>query len=395
MNINKTQKGSALIIALLMMGVLMTLALGLSDLVIREVRINTDVINSGKAYFAAEAGIESALLDLHQRLPGYETEDNQWHEPDIGLSDFDPKPELFYTFSIANKTKVIPYVDTTIVSPAVAEGSPQKYLYDILELNDSVTIPLFTSNEDGTVNNVTEFRVEYFIHPDAEVAPKWSNYDFASIDILRWKITGLKKESLSEEGSLPKFLTESIGDYIAAYGGSNADSPSCFGTRSSAYPDPDEVGGISYDGVCTGFIYDYARNAYLLDADYVTGQIKTVTRHENLNDPDKHNPVFIEDFLKEEAHTHNYLTLTNIFNPSILSDPSKSRIYYRIIIPKEGEYTIRDYAKIEATGLIRGLRQQIEAFIAPDRFMPVFNFSLYRTDVRGDQDKETPTGYIE
>ena len=58
------QKGSALIIALLLIGVLLTLTLGLGSLVMREVRITNDVINEGKAYYAAEAGIESGLLDI-------------------------------------------------------------------------------------------------------------------------------------------------------------------------------------------------------------------------------------------------------------------------------------------------------------------------------------------
>ncbi|MFC1655768.1 PilX N-terminal domain-containing pilus assembly protein [Patescibacteria group bacterium] len=395
----KTQKGSALIIALLIMGVLMTLALGLSDLVIREVRITQDVINSGKAYYAAEAGMESALLDLHQRLPGYETVDKEnWFEPEIGLTK--PEPELLYTYSVDNRTKTIPHVDTSVISPYVAEGAPERYLFNKLELNEQVVLPLFTSEAEGIgTNDVTAFRVEYYI--DAAIAPRWqANYGLNNVDVLRWKITGIKTEGIpAEAGELPKLLTESIGDYIAVLPNSDPKNPTCFG-NSLAYPKAQDVGGISYSGDCQesqyGKIYDIARNAYVLEItiDPDTGDPVVATKAyiENPTNPGENPPMKIDQFINE--HSHNYLTISNIFNPSVLENPNDSQIYYRIIIPKEGEYTIRDFAKITSTGLVRNLRQHIEAYIAPDRFMPVFNFSLYRTDVRGDEDKETPDGYL-
>jgi len=65
-------------------------------------------------------------------------------------------------------------------------------------------------------------------------------------------------------------------------------------------------------------------------------------------------------------------------------------IYYRIIVPNEE--IIREFAKIKSTGSYGKLRQQIEAFIRPEGFLPVFNFSLYRTDVT-ENSKETPVGF--
>lgn len=382
----KKQKGSALIIALLIMGILMTLALGLSDLVIREARITTDIVSAGKAHYAAEAGVESALLDLQQNLPGFEVENagmadgSFGNNQNIGVSkDID----LDFNYTIDNKTKTIPYVDTTLVDPYVAQGNPRQYMYNVLNLNDSITIPLFVAGENGAIVPVTSLRVEYFI--DAQVASDMLYaIDIGDIDILRWKITGVKTDS--NPGN-KRYFTESIGDYIPSLGGLE-NNPNCFGTSDST----GEIneGGVSYNYNCS-FLYPYAREAYTYKL--VNDVLQTVSH--TLED---NNPMQIKDFLL--SHTNNYLTMTNIFNPAILQGRSdyekrnKAKIYYRIVIPNKNEYTIREFAKISSIGFVRNLRQRIEAFIPPDSFMPVFNYSLYRTDVGGSDDKENPDGYI-
>lgn len=388
MNIKKVQKGSALIIALLIMGVLMTLALGLSNLVIREVRITADIVNAGKAYYAAEAGTESALLDLHQNLPGYEVENagmagGLFDNNQVGLSE---NVNLDFDYSVENKTHVVPLVDTEIIDPVIVNDSP-RMTYNVLDLNDTISMPLFIGDEIGSTKDVSSFRVEYFM--DAEIDPRWSgNFALNNVDMLRWKITGIKKGT----GEAGRLLTESIGDYIAIFPGSSENQPTCFGTEDSRLYSPLNVDGVIYEENCTGNIYKYAREAYTFDIDNQTGEIITLMHLE-----EKNTQMYIKDFITN--HSHNYLTITNIFNPSILAGFSsserrnKAKIYYRIIIPKEDEYTIREYAKISSTGLIGKLRQKIEALIRPDRFMPVFNFSLYRTDVGSE--KETPEGFTQ
>ena len=77
----------------------------------------------------------------------------------------------------------------------------------------------------------------------------------------------------------------------------------------------------------------------------------------------------------------------------MLDNPNNAKLYYRIIFPNEGENSIRDAAKINSTGTLDKLSQHIEAFIQPDRFMPIFNFSLYRTQVGGEGDRETIQGF--
>lgn len=376
MNKNKTQKGSALIIALLIMGILMTLALGLSNLVIREVRITSDIINSGKAYYSAEAGVESALLDLHQNLPGYENEGGMYN----GFGG-----KLTFEYSIKNKTHTYPYVDTEIINREIAQQSPKKYQYNVLNLSDSISIPLFTVDDNGNVERITNFRVEFFI--DADIKPEFRNSDISGlvVDMLRWKITGIKR-NLGNSG----FLTESIGDYMPVFAGSSVTEPTCLGTQSSAvnFKDPDS--DIIYNPNCNNFIWQWARESYVFDPLTGTTQSRVWDPQNNQDDP-----VNIDEFLS--GHDTNYLTLTNIFNPDVLQDKpaitkaEQAKIYYRIIVPDENQKIVREFAKIKSTGSYGKLRQQIETFIRPEGFLPVFNFSLYRTDTQDN--KEDPSGF--
>lgn len=391
------QKGSALLITLLMMGVLMTLALGLSSLVIREIRITNDIVNAGKAFYAAESGVESALLDIHQKLPGFEKEDKMINgELIVNDDSFEIGENLTFDYSIANRAEAVPFVDTDIISKDIAEGDPKTYLYGVLDLNETISIPLFIQNDDGTVQNVNDFRVEFFI--DAVIQPELT-YAIQNrvIDMLRWKITGIN--SGSKLGSVcskyydpdpDKLTTESIGDYIPVWEGSNESIPTCFGTSRSSFTD--DANGINYNYNCS-FLWEWAREAFVYQKDQY-GVARTVKYTE-----DDANPVTIKEFL--DCHDTNYLSLSNIFNPNVLMGLSdferrnNAKIYYRILIPNDNEYTIRDFAKIKSIGVFGNLRKQIEAFIKPDTFMPVFNYSLYRTDVGGENDKQTPEGYVE
>ncbi|MBN1494455.1 pilus assembly PilX N-terminal domain-containing protein [Candidatus Peregrinibacteria bacterium] len=392
MKIINQQKGSALVIALLIMGILMTMALGLSNLVIREVKINSDIIGSEKAYYSAEAGIESAMLDLHQNIQGYEVEKTGISDPELGL-DFE--------YSIKNRTKVIPYMDTEIINPQIAMGLPKEYLYNVLNLNESVTIPLFTINQSGQTVPVTDFRVEYFM-PDDTLAQNWleKNWTTADIPILRWKIIGLNKNPPDGKKT---FITESIGDYIGVSPGSNETSPSCLGTEDALNKFID-VGGINYQAACINGIWFCARESYFFgigeSGGLETRKYSAGTDNIEIYNCNTGNPLRIYDFIAgAEKHENNYLTLTNVFNPVVLSGYSdyekinKAKIYYRIIIPNDNEYIVREQAKITSTGYFRTLRKQIEAFIKPNTFMPVFNFSLYRTDVKSSNDLESPEGF--
>ena len=385
MNIYKKQNGSALIIALLIMGILMTLALGLSNLVIREVRITSDIINAGKAYYAAESGVESALLDLHQNLPGYETQDGMYK----GIKEGgDLKEDLTFEYSINNKSHTYPFVDTEIISKEIAQDAPKKYQYNELGLSDSVSIPLFNAKDDGSVEQITNFRVEFFI--DAEIKSQYKNSDQSGIvvDMLRWKITGISENPPGER----EFYTESIGDYMPVFEGSSSTMPTCLGTDNSDINFTDPESGIFYSANCNSFVWQWARESYVLEWD---GEAEAYTTQSKVWDPsnNENDPYTIREFLS--VHETNYLTLTNIFNPEVLQErpgitkEDQAKIYYRIIVPDQE--IVREFAKIKSTGSYGKLRQQVEAFIRPDSFLPVFNFSLYRTDTTDD--RETVTGF--
>ena len=68
----KNRRGTALLIALLVMGVFIAVSLVLSALILREVRITKTFVDAGQAYYSAESGIEIGLYALNTRLPGWE-----------------------------------------------------------------------------------------------------------------------------------------------------------------------------------------------------------------------------------------------------------------------------------------------------------------------------------
>jgi len=365
------QKGSALIIALLIMGILMTLALGLSDLILREIRITNDFVDSGKAFYAAESGIEEALLDLQQNLPGFETED--------GMDE----KELTYIYKIENKTQSIPFVDPEIIDINIAENEPEKYLYNVLNLNDSFSIPLFTVNDDGSLDNIKDFRIEYFT--DAKINPNLvedAGITLQNVDMFRWKLTGRNTTGVGGK----TLFTDSIGDYLVLLDGSSANKPTCVGTERIEHTNFTDINsGIEYIASCNRGIFKWAREAFL----YLGND--TIKRTEDQD------PYTIKEFL--DSHDFIYLTITNIFNPNVLSGLSdferrnNARIFWRILTPEN--MMLREFAKIKSTGSSGNSRKQIEAFVRPDSFLPVFNFSLYRTQVGGVDDKQTPQGYVQ
>lgn len=389
MIINKTQKGSALVIALLMMGILMTLALGLSDLVIRESIITRDFVNSQKAFYAAEAGIESALLDLHQYLPGYDNSDTT---PSGEKND---ELKLDYSYTIKNKTKVIPRVDTKLIVPEIARDAPKTYLYNVLNLNESMTIPLFYNNNEGREVPVTSFRIEYFI--DAELSPllTLSGYNTQNIPFLRWKITGIKYGLNVSNPTLKKsFYTESIGDYLGVVVDSKAENPSCLGTGDADAKGSFNIDGINYSQNCNSGIWTCAREAYRFDI--VNGELTTIANKSDDETSCAGNAYQISDFIAgSDKHEKNYLTLSNIFNPAVLAgfadvQKNKAKIYYRVLITGDDEYTVPQVAEISSAGFAGRLRHEIKAFIQSQSFLPVFNYSLYRTDTSSN--KESPAG---
>ncbi len=61
------QNGSTLIVAVVIAAMLLTIGVGAAKILVKDVEFSSDLMFSEKAYFAAESGIEQALLNLNVR----------------------------------------------------------------------------------------------------------------------------------------------------------------------------------------------------------------------------------------------------------------------------------------------------------------------------------------
>lgn len=395
---NGKEKGSALLVALLIMGILITLTLGLSSLVIREIRQTSDIVAAAQAYYAAEAGIEHGLMDLKVHLPGYETgdTDNPWH-------DREPSPGLHYRYRIQNKGDTVPYFDedkpifigpnNAVTKEALYTGGNElvAQTYNVLPLNGSVTIPLFTDKGDGTSEDVTDFLIQYYVDFDLDIEniDLWSGKQIRTenFDILRWKIFGSPADNPAK--------TEAISDFFPAHSDDGPKNPVCIGTAEDLLSAADQYNcivpvarqiqtnsegqAIGLDDIPLDASWSIARECYHTDAGAVTSGM------------DIAQSCSIKSFITN--HKRNYITLTNFVNPDIVGisnialRASRANIYYRIITRSEpgSPRLVRDAAKISADGYAAGntVTRSIDISFKKGTFLPVFNFSLYKTDTSG------------
>lgn len=395
-----SRSGSALLVAILVMGVLMVLTLGMSDLVIREIRQTKDLVASGKAYFSAEAGIENALLDLHENAPGYQT---------TGKVDFpaDPKlnPDFHYSYQILNQADSIPSFDPDqlvwlspdgkIVSPNSAGAMPTsanslydfypEATYNALPLNGSIVIPLSRpvtdANGQVTTQNTDSFMIEYY-YP-------WKDFTentnlagngqlISNLDVLRWKIFGHPTNG----STIDSTITDSISDFYPAILDNSAKLPVCIGTDQSV----EQPAGTSClfpvlnEGNNKWQPWSGARECYLSDAN----SSASGSKKGDIQKADS-GGCTISDFIQN--HGQNYLVLTNVLNPAVLEfgqqdiAAGRANIYYRVL-SKKGEGLVRQSASIKADGFALNDQylQSIDVNIGLSSFLPVFNFSLYGTD---------------
>jgi len=382
----RENKGTALITALLVMGVLTAISLSVSTLIVREISITRLAIDAGKAYYAAEAGVEMALLDLKNG----EAEEKK---KEVGfVENSGSAGEAKY--EVKSTANSYPPVE-------VEDGSTDddyRGYYDYLDINESVTIPLFVgTGEASGSDSVMNFVVQFF--PNFEVDDLIFNdgkFEISGWDVLRWKVYGIKNER-----------TESINDFTAfatarfqEQGGSTIFTgprlPSWFGTWNVAdctqntgincaeyqgqiavVKDVLEDGQTVYQGSC---LQTQAREHYKYDED---GRVVVMDCY------------YIDQFLTD--HSQNYLVLTNLMNPSVLksvddnggtismeSRKAKSRLYYRVVTDRPMP---REYAEIISTGTSGDSKIVLNMLRKRDSFMPVFNFALYHTTER-DRDME-------
>lgn len=385
--IRENKSGTALLTAMLIMGVLITVSVALSGLVMREFRVTKDLLNAGKAFYAAESGIEEALYYLNNKLPG-------WSEGTT--REFGDGPRFKY--SIKNTCNSYPCIDPKEYD--VDEVSDMSAFYAPLDLNRSVLIPLFVvkKGEDGYadyVKSVKNFTVEFY--GDFDPASDLKLQNVSAWDILRWKVFGMRKVNDS-------YVTEAISDFTAFTKSvgvgdfTNAENPSWFGTVNCGnVQDPNRLtGGIT----CNPYTVFYSPGASAT----CNGSTEARDYYGNDENGDVTNRgcFSIAEFVKDHqaggggttggsagvngATGLNYLSLTNIMNPAMFdtatyptieSREKASRIYFRVETYEDE--TAREVAEIISDGYAGDSKQSIRVTKKKDSYMPVFNFSIYST----------------
>jgi hypothetical protein len=370
------RKGTALIVALLVMGVLMAISLALSVLVLRESIVTREFLDAGQSYYAAESASEIGLYGVKNSLPGW--------EPEGGVAQIriDKDSKAVAELKVNNTCKAYPCFDDDYDTSGNSGFKPElKAFYATLGLNESATIPLFVVDSvTKKPTKITGFAVEFyagFKKEDFKVKGSGGN-QLNDWDVMRWKIVGFNNIDPS------KPVTESISDFTAVTLSdngiqTNAEMPSWFGTVKCNFPED-----------------RYAGTQKIICADYT--DIKNTTAREFYEykgagaDVITHKEGYLlKDFILN--HDLNYLTLTNLINPSVLGgnlnsarDDSKTKLFYRIELftDKDGggmttTPAVREYANITADGYSGKSKQSVNVKIKRDSFMPVFNFSLYST----------------
>lgn len=418
----KNRRGSALLVALLVMGVLIAVSLVLGSLIFRETRITKEFLDSGRAYYAAESGIEIALYGLNNQLPGWQPEVDSDGYKSIAV---DAEQVTVGEYRLQNRCNAYPCFDDEEFDRSTA--TPRQF-YDILDLNKSITIPLFIVEEQaGAIveKPVTDFTVEFF----APFNPKEdlnfdTNLKLAGWDVLRWKIFGINKDPQAR-------VTETISDFTAMSMlnfstidpagnvnqgsiNSNATGPSWFGTVDCDNPGTDGQKSSRYTNeiFCGDYFTGGPTGAIKIDTESF-GQVSEIVagncahteareyyEYEYFGDEDRKLSAIggcysIKTFL--ENHDLSYLTLTNLINPAVFkAEESKNRqlarLFFRIefFIEEGAGQTVREYADITANGYSGDSKQSINVKIKRGSFMPVFYFSLYSTymDEAGGHDEK-------
>lgn len=367
------ERGTALIIALLVMGILTAVSLAISALVVREIGVTKMALDAGKAYYAAESGIEIGLLRIKENAPGWEPEGGGDAGGEIVANVFEGQD---FELTLKNKADSYPYLDSAKYD---LEGAEAEAFYDVLDLNESVTVPLFTADEKGVEIPVTEFRVYFYVG----FRPDDLNFDSFALegwDILRWKIYGLK------DG-----VTESINDFTAASrdtegGFTNASKPSWFGSVSCEEKDgfPDDAIACSIYNAPEGLVPEnlYGFDVYKDSCSPTKAREHYVYRNGEVDFVQYCYPI--KDFLTE--HQYNYLTLTNLMNPAVLDDQEYdkdhrnqlSRLYFRVEA-YDGDGLPMEYANLDSVGESGGSKVKLNALKKRGGQLPVFNFALYHT----------------
>ncbi|MBI5753600.1 pilus assembly PilX N-terminal domain-containing protein [Candidatus Peregrinibacteria bacterium] len=389
----ENRKGTALIVALLVTGVLMAISLALSALVLRESTVTREFLDAGQSYYAAESASEIGLYGVKNSLPGWEPSTDG--KPINIKIDGDENGDNFNPASVAqlkvlNKCQAYPCLDDSYDKNSADLGA----FYAPLGLNESITVPLFVISDKGAPTPITDFDVEFyagFEPSDLNVKGK-DTINVVDWDVLRWKIVGLND---SIQGKVP--LTESISDFTAVSATTNGRftdpaAPSWFGTSPCA-----DAKGRYTDAIgCANYVSISSENCSQMEAREFYLYNNSADGGRNIGEVRHCWPLsrFIHD------HKLNYLTLTNLINPVVFAagssmNDAKTKLYYRVELftadqtggEKTAANAVREFADITADGYSGKSKQSVNVKIKRDSFMPVFNFSLYSTYITNVADE--------
>lgn len=311
-------EGSSLLVAMIVMGILMTLSLGVSNLLIGTLRDSRMLMEKTKAWYAAESGIERAMLAIYKNPPGFEGDN---FEDNVAN-------DARYKYKINATTKEIPLREPY-----------ERDKYATLGLNESVTIPLFkgTAPEDS----VKKFHVNYYLDPDLKV----HGPVVEGLDILRWKIFGITADKRMEV----------INEFVPAKEGSSADSPTCIGTAPGCTAETGYTGAKFYKRGVDGSI-----------------DIEPVHPIE----------TFLNNHIQNFLVLTNIVNIDLIAGfPEEAAKKNAANIKYHVVDDDDAEnssFTLPNI-KIESDGFSGETKQSLDLEVKRDTFLPVFNYALYRT----------------
>ncbi len=322
-------RGSALLVAMIIMGILMTIAIGVSEIVIQSVHDSRQLIDRTTAWYRAESGIETALDKITKNAPGFQVSGNENSATDL------------YDYSIvaaSNRYPVEPYLN-----------APFEETYADLPLGQTINIPLFSAaqnvegEENAEVKGITEFKLQYYLNADLTTKPGINTVD---LDIIRWKIFG--KNLLGESEVINGLVPDDRQDI------DGAQHVSCLGTAGTT--------NCFFDGQY--FVQD--------------SSTKEITK-------DERHPI--DDFLRN--HTENFLAITNMINVDMMGNSipinekkTLATIKYKLIQLPTNENDKRltlPTIKVTADGFEKNTKQSIDIEISRERSLPVFNYALYKT----------------
>ncbi len=167
---------SALLVAVLIMGLLISFTLGVSLLVLGDMRAFRTFTAGVQARYAAEGMNELGLKLLKDHLPGFEPV----------LEDYPLQSGALADLTVTARGNTIPCEEET---------------WRRLNYEESIQLPLFSEISDGTTVQTNEFFVEFFIGDENETPISLSERK----DVLRWRITGLRNQP-----QVPEAISEFI-----------------------------------------------------------------------------------------------------------------------------------------------------------------------------------------